>query len=257
MTLLFLTMLAQAPPVIEMPSETTNPHTSQADIEQGKKLFAGRCAGCHGPDGDGGQGANLAVPVLPRAQDDRGLYRVVRYGIPETEMPRTMMAPREVWQIAAFVRTLGKVDQSPVPGDPQKGELVFRKSGGCLACHAIGSQGGLLGPDLSDVGAKRGPAFLRAKVLDPQADVPEQFRMVSFTRAGQRIEGVRINEDTFSVQVRDFQGGLHSYWKSELADLRSERRTPMPASRNRLSGEDVDDVLAYLSSSRASSRGRQ
>src|SRR5215471_2550706 len=47
----------------------------------------GCCAGCHGPLGNGGKGANLAAPSLPRAQTDIGLYKVIRYGLPETEMP--------------------------------------------------------------------------------------------------------------------------------------------------------------------------
>src|SRR3954470_13520380 len=94
---------------LDMTTLTANPYTSPADIQQGKKLYGGRCAGCHGPAGDGGKGANLAVAILPRGATDRDLYRVVRYGIPETEMPSFLMPEREVWQIATFVRTLGRV----------------------------------------------------------------------------------------------------------------------------------------------------
>ena len=90
----------------DLPRAEKNPFNTGADIEQGSKLYAGRCAGCHGPQGDGGKGANLAVPVLSRATTDLGLYRVIRYGIPETEMPSHNMTLREIWQIAAYVRTL-------------------------------------------------------------------------------------------------------------------------------------------------------
>ena len=74
---------------IDLPSTEKNPFTSEADVVYGRKLFAGRCAGCHGPTGNGGKGADLVVPALPRAATDLALYRVVRYGIPETEMPST------------------------------------------------------------------------------------------------------------------------------------------------------------------------
>ena len=60
----------QQPLVLDLPNIDKNPYTSSADLEQGKKLYGGRCAGCHGPAGDGGKGANLGVPVLPRASDD-------------------------------------------------------------------------------------------------------------------------------------------------------------------------------------------
>ena len=44
--------------------------TSQsADIEQGKKLFQGMCARCHGLDGTGEEGPNLNRPTLARAAD--------------------------------------------------------------------------------------------------------------------------------------------------------------------------------------------
>jgi mono/diheme cytochrome c family protein len=72
---------------ISEPDVTTNPFNTAEDIGMGKKSYGGRCAGCHGPADDGGKGANLATPVLPRGQDDVALYRTIRFGIPESEMP--------------------------------------------------------------------------------------------------------------------------------------------------------------------------
>src|SRR5438309_622855 len=92
-------LLFQLPQALDLPVAEKNPYTSPADIALGKKLFAARCAGCHGPGGDGGKGANLAVSILPRATDDRSLYRIIRYGLPETEMPGLNMAPSEIWQV--------------------------------------------------------------------------------------------------------------------------------------------------------------
>src|SRR5690349_7825124 len=86
-----------------------NPHTSESDIARGKQLFMGHCAPCHGPAGNGGKGANLARPSLPRAADDPSLFRVIRRGIPNSEMPGAWeMNDHEAWQVAAFVRTLGR-----------------------------------------------------------------------------------------------------------------------------------------------------
>src|SRR5215831_16302047 len=78
-------MQAQSPDEKDIPER--NPYQSEADVARGKQLFLGHCAPCHGPEGDGGKGANLARPVLPRAADDRSLFRVLRRGIPGTEMP--------------------------------------------------------------------------------------------------------------------------------------------------------------------------
>src|SRR5947209_2114351 len=38
-----------------------------SDVEQGKRLFEGMCARCHGYDGVGGEGPNLNKPNLTRA----------------------------------------------------------------------------------------------------------------------------------------------------------------------------------------------
>jgi len=242
-------LLLQQPPLLDLPP--ANPYTSPADLEQGRKLYLGRCAGCHGPAGDGGKGSNLAVPVLPRASEDRALYTVIRFGIPDTEMPRSLMAPREIWQVAAYVRSLGRIRTDAVPGDPARGAELVRGKGGCLACHAIGLEGGVLGPSLSAVGLRRSPAYLASRLLDPSVDIPEAFRMAELTTvSGRAVSGVRLNEDTYSIQVRDLTGALQSFWKSDLVSFKTERKTPMPSYRARFTDSELQDAVAFLVSLR-------
>ncbi|MBL8211025.1 MAG: c-type cytochrome [Bryobacterales bacterium] len=242
-----LWFLFQAAPLMDLPNVTENPYAAAADIALGQKLYKGRCAGCHGLTGDGGKGANLAVRDLPRAQTEQALYRVVRYGIPETEMPATLMAPREVWQIAAFVRSLGSASQDATRGNAAAGEQVVSAKGGCLQCHAIGLKGGRMGPALSDIGGKRSPGHLRGKLLDPAADLVDTFRLATVTtKDGRKITGVRLNEDPFSIQIRDFSDGIHSFFKEQLASVHVERRTTMPSYKGRLSAAEIEDVVAYL-----------
>ena len=243
----YVPILLLQPQALDLPSVNKNPFTSPADVENGRKLFGGRCAGCHVPGGDGGKGANLAVSMLPRAVDDLSLHSVIRYGIPDTEMPGTLLSMREVWQVAAFVRTLGRVSRQNVPGDARRGAQLVRDKGGCLQCHTIGSEGGRMGPALSDIGDRRSPAYLRAKLLDPSTDIPEHFRVVELkTSNGLAVSGTRLNEDTWSIQMRDFDGNLRSFWKQDLAELKADRRTPMPSYRERLSKQELDDTIAYL-----------
>jgi putative heme-binding domain-containing protein len=236
-------------PSLDIPA--TNPFSSPADVAHGQRLYMGRCAGCHGPTGDGGKGANLAAPRLARAADDRSLYRIIRYGIPDTEMPGSLMDSHEIWQTAAFVRSLGQVSAPPATGNPVRGEQILREKGGCLNCHSISGHGGVSGPDLSGIGARRSANHLRNKLLDPASDVPHQFRAVQLTtRSGQTIRGIRVNEDTWSIQLRDFGGRFHSLFKDELAQFTSERKTTMPAYRGTLSDDELNDLVAFLSSQR-------
>ena len=88
-----------------------------------------------GPKATGVKGANLATPTLPRGGTDLALYRVIRYGLPDTEMPSHNMTQREIWQMSAFVRTLGRAGEGTIRGDAKKGEALVRGKGGCLGCH--------------------------------------------------------------------------------------------------------------------------
>jgi cytochrome c oxidase cbb3-type subunit 3 len=248
MTTWVMLLLFPQAQVLDLPVATSNPYTAGADLEQGKKLYGGRCAGCHGPAGNGGKGANLATPSLSRAQTDSGLYTVIRYGLPESEMPPSNMTQREIWQIAAYVRTLGAVSAERVAGDPDRGRQIVRGKGMCLQCHTVGTDGGTIGPSLTDIGRRRSPGFLHGKLLESAGNVPDDFRTVeATTRDGSKVRGIRLSEDTWSMQIRDLSGSLHSFWKQDLADIQVARKTPMPSYQGVLQEQELGDVVAYLS----------
>jgi len=226
-----------------------NPFISAADVKTGEKLFLGQCAGCHGPKGEGGKGAVLAQPRLRHAPDDESLFHVIRDGIRGTEMPAGYaLTNRETWQVAGYVRSLGRLAPETVPGDPKRGGDVFRAKANCSQCHTVEGQGGNLGPELTDIGARRSATHLRTAVLDPEKELPEGFLQVRLlTKDGRRITGVRLNEDTFTIQVKDLTGKPYSFIKQDLQDLQKDSgKTPMPSFRPTLSATEIDDLVAYL-----------
>jgi cytochrome c oxidase cbb3-type subunit 3 len=235
----------------EIPKQ--NPYTTESDVARGKQLFNGQCAPCHGPAGEGGRGANLARARLPRAADDQSLFHVLHDGIRDTEMPGAYaMTDHEIWQVAAFVRTLGRAANEKVPGDPDQGRRLFNDKGGCLRCHTVSGAGGIVGPALTEIGARRSGAFLRNTLLDPNSTLPDGFAMVrAQTKDGQRLTGVRLNEDIWSIQLRDLNGGLRSFWKDDLKDLHKDfTKSPMPSFRGVFNESELTDVIAYLVSLR-------
>ena len=248
-----LALSAQQPP---RPAET-NPYTSAADVELGGKLYRGRCGHCHGLEGEGGRGSVLNTGRLRHGSSDRELFTVIRQGIPNTEMPGAFILPEhEVWRMAAFVQQLGRLGASsePVTGDAAAGALVYQKSG-CAVCHSIDGSGGFLGQDLTEVGAKRALWHLRESVVNPDADIPLDYRpVVVTTTAGQTISGIHLNEDEYSIHLRDMGGALRSFLKRELRDLKLPRKSLMPAYAS-LPKDDLENLVAYLSSLRPGSRG--
>jgi putative heme-binding domain-containing protein len=124
----------------------------------------------------------------------------------------------------AYVRTLGRVQQSKSTGDSKRGEQIYAGKGGCVQCHTLAGRGGGIGPDLSDVGARLDNGKIRSALLTPEASIPRNFMQVRLvTREGQRLVGVRLNEDTFSIQIRDLSNQVHSFWKTSNEPCRSER----------------------------------
>lgn len=172
---------------------------------------------------------------------------IIRRGIRGTEMPGSILSPTQARQIGAFVRTLGEVEQFEIPGDPGRGEEIYA-SLDCAQCHTVRGQGGSMGPDLDDIGARRSAAHIREALTDPEASVPTGFLQVRLlTKDEREITAVRINEDAFSIQVRDLRNRFHSFWKDELRALeRDWGRSPMVSYGTMLTSEQIDDLVAYL-----------
>lgn len=224
---------------------------SRADLAQGEKLFQVHCARCHGAKGEGSRGPTLVRAKLPRAPDDAALLKVIEDGIRGTEMPGAgAMSDREMRQAAAYVRSLGKLPMKPVPGDPAHGAEIYRSKGNCASCHSINGEGGIAGPDLSAIGASRSASHLRESLVDPQSTVPEDYLLVTVVpKSGPSVTGQRVNEDSFSIQIRDISGRSYSYWKSDVTKIDKQRgKSPMPSFKGQLSDSELTDVAAYLAS---------
>ena len=234
--------------------------------QRGRELFQRECAGCHGPGGEGGRGPTLATPKLLRAPDLAALIEIIDEGLSGTEMPGARLSKGDLRQVALWVQKLGRRPVERLPGDPARGQVLYAGKGGCTVCHAIGGHGGASGPDLSDVGLKRGAAHLRASLTDPEAYLPSStsgyrsdipistnFLQVRAVLAdGSELLGVRVNEDTFSIQIRDVGNRVHSLWKADLKQLDKQwGRSPMPSYKETLVPADLDDLVAYLATLRS------
>lgn len=235
---------------------------SPPDPTRGQRLYAANCAPCHGPGGNGGKAADLTVPRYRHAPNDQALFQIIRLGIPNTEMPLTRhLTDRDIQDVIAYLHTLRVAAPRPSPGDALRGQQIYRTKGNCAQCHTLHGAGGATGPDLTDIGARRSPAYLRESLVNPEAAIPESFmvyRLFSLipdnflqvrvvTKDGRRITGVRVNEDPFSIQIRDLSDRLHSFWKDDLAELHKDRgKSPMPAYRGLLAESELDDLVAYL-----------
>lgn len=242
--------IAQDPRDADLPA--TNPFTSSADVETGRRYFLGHCAVCHGPQGEGGRGVNLTMGALRHGSSDRDLYMTLRKGIPGSEMPGSRLSPPELWRLVAYVRRLGAAGAMEKPaGDPQAGRAVYAGKGGCAACHLVDGTGGALGPELTEIGLRRSLKFLRDSLVEPSAHIDREYRAATVELLnGSKVNGVILNEDEYSIQLRDLQGDLRSFLKTEAKQVKVQTASLMPSYASALSLKEMDDLVAFLNSLR-------
>src|SRR5450432_47843 len=138
-------------------------------------------------------------------------------------------------------------------GQASAGKSIFGGKGGCIGCHSIAGRGGSLGPDLSEIGLKRSDESLRLSITDPNAEISREYlTVVVVTKLGQRTEGIGLNEDDVSIQLRDPEGNPRSFLKTSLTEVRREERSLMPSYATTLSASEIDSLVEYLRSLRGS-----
>jgi cytochrome c oxidase cbb3-type subunit 3 len=152
------------------------------------------------------------------------------------------------WAIRMLTLALAPgVLQAQLSGDSANGKLIFEGKGNCTSCHRIKGNGSHFGPDLSDVGA-RTPEQLQTSILDPDAEILPANRILRVvSKNGTTTIGRLLNEDTFSVQMIDRTERLQSFQKADLREYTFESKSPMPSFKDKLSAQELADVVAYLS----------
>ena len=235
-----------------------NPYETLIDVRMGERVFRAQCGRCHGRDGRGNDetGApDLTTGQFSRVSSDAGMFDVIRDGIDGTAMigisPRA--SDQSVWQIVSYINSLN-LDPADydLPGDAGRGEQVYAGAN-CSTCHMVRGQGGRTGPDLSTVGSRLDPDEIATSLSDPDAEVAPRWWTMRINRAdGSTIEGLRMNEDTFTVRIMDNDENLWSFMKSEVRSLEQIKTSTMPAAEG-LNASEMDDLVAYLFSLRRES----
>jgi putative heme-binding domain-containing protein len=218
------------------------------DIENGALLYGANCAQCHGAGGDSMPGVELKTGAFKRAATDQDLARLLTAGIPGTAMPATNLTPGDANALVAYLRTMRDFNSPKVMvGSAPAGRALYEGKGTCSSCHRVDGKGSRVAPDLSDIGVTRGADFLWRKLQDPTATMRPLDRPVHIVlKNGKTIDGRRLNEDTYSVQVIDSQERLISIMKSDVKDFAISRTSPMPSYKDKLAPQELADLVSYL-----------
>jgi len=219
-----------------------------ADIAYGARLYDAQCTTCHGANGDGVGGVDLRSGKFRNGATDQDLVRVITNGIPGTGMQAFKLDSAEITGIIAFLRNMNAFDRGSVKtGDAGRGRTTFEGKGACTRCHRVGMQGSRTAPELSDIGAARSAGSLLRSLTDPTSQMMPINRPVrAVTKDGKVINGRRLNEDTYTVQLIDDQERLISLVKADLREFTIQTVSPMPSYKDRLNEAELADLVAYL-----------
>jgi putative heme-binding domain-containing protein len=247
----------QAPiPQASNPLATSPRIADTATIQAGGTLFRERCADCHGADAKGVSGPDLTRLWTTVGSDER-VFQTIRSGIPGSIMPPSSAPDEELRSIVAYLRSISVAKAEASSGNTARGEMIFAAN--CASCHRIKGRGGRLGPDLSRLAASQSNRVLTEAIRHASASFTRGFEPVTLiTRDGQRIRGTRKGEDPFSIQIMDTNERLEGYLKADLREVIHETQSLMPDfGTDRLSDEDLNDLLAFLGTFRVAEPPRR
>jgi putative heme-binding domain-containing protein len=219
---------------------------SQEDIAAGNRVYGVQCIQCHGRDGDQISGIDLRRGLFRRSTTDEDLGRIITNGT-SAGMPAFKLQPSELTGAIAFIRAHFDTTASVRLGDATRGRAIFEGKGMCGTCHRVSGRGPRTAPDLSDAGIARAPAALERSIRDPSSAMLPINRPVTIVMKDRTISrGRRLNEDTFTVQVLDEKERLLSIAKRDVEVFEVSPKSSMPGFADRLTADEIADVVAYL-----------
>ena len=170
---------------------------------------------------------------------------------PKDSTPQFTLEPR------SFVKNWTMEDLSGDLGVGLEGNRDFANgrhmfgAGTCYVCHRFNGEGGAVGPDLSSAGGKFSPYDLLETIVDPGAEISDQYGSSIFTlNDGTQVTGRIMNMSGDNYQVNTNMMNPSANTKVNANLITSIEPSPVsmmpPGLINTMSRDDILDLLAYL-----------
>lgn len=266
-----------ASPLIQSEDKLKDPRF----IAEGAKLFAPTCgnAYCHGSGGIGG-----GAPMLRGKSDPAYLFKTISNGIPGTSMLsfKSELSEEQIWKLVAFIMSSSNASQTDASATKKNvseitplavaasesggrgttadaveaGKALFfdsasRKS--CHFCHSIRGEGTPIGPDLSAAGGRSARELFFRILLTREIKDPRYSTVGITLRNGERIAGVKKEEDSESIRIYDtteLPAVLRTVQKADIARVETTNQSVMPGDyASTYTIKQLLDLITFLKSS--------
>jgi putative membrane-bound dehydrogenase-like protein len=138
-------------------------------------------------------------------------------------------------------------------GDIRRGQAVFNSAkAACLSCHAIGYQGGKIGPDLTRIGQMRSERDLLEAILLPSVSFARGFEpVVITTRSGRTVSGVLRSDSATEVVLGTLEREDTRIARHDIVSMEPSTVSLMPPGLDQqLTQQELADLLAFLKNAR-------
>ncbi len=146
---------------------------------------------------------------------------------------------------------LARIDSLPSEANPAAGGRIFHHYAValCANCHRHDGRGNVVGPDLTNVGARAGAdrRWLLESLLQPNLEVAPEFQARTVTlKDGSIHTGIRLRSWT-KEQLRDAAGRTLTFETSEVASIRELDASLMPPGLvYTLTDRELRDLMTFL-----------
>jgi putative heme-binding domain-containing protein len=133
-------------------------------------------------------------------------------------------------------------------GDWARGRAVFTGSQAvCSVCHQVRGEGGIIGPDLSNL-VHRDYASVLKDILQPSAAInPDRIAYVIELKAGGSMLGIILEDTATSLVVGDVTGAKQTIARSDIASLKASAVSLMPEGLwQNLNVQQQRDLMTFL-----------
>ena len=133
-------------------------------------------------------------------------------------------------------------------GDWQRGrQLFFGEQAACSKCHKVREEGGLIGPDLSNL-VFRDYASVMKDIMQPSAAInPDRIAYNVELKDGGSVSGVVLEDNVQSLTLGQVTGGNMVIQKSNVASLKASAVSLMPEGLlQAMNPQQQKDLMTFL-----------
>jgi putative heme-binding domain-containing protein len=133
-------------------------------------------------------------------------------------------------------------------GDWARGKAVFASAqAACAVCHQVRGEGGIVGPDLSNL-VHRDYASVLRDIIEPSAAInPDRLAYAIELKDGTTVGGVVLDESPASLVLADATGAQRTIARSAIAGMKAAAVSLMPAGLwENLPTQQQRDLMTFL-----------